>query len=84
MKYIRVTEARHIGDYKVLIRFNDNTEQTIDFGPFLYEHPHPQYNRYRDLALFKTFTVEMGNLVWGENWDLIFPVEELHRGILKA
>ena len=25
---------------------------------------------------------ENGNIVWGKNWDLIFPVEQLHSGKL--
>jgi hypothetical protein len=82
VKYIRVVEAVYEEDYKVRVLFNDGTSQTVDFGPFLIEHPHPQYNKYRNLELFKGFSIEMGNLVWGANWDLIFPVEQLHRGYI--
>lgn len=83
VKYLRVVDATYAGEYKVNVRFNDNTKQTVDFGPFLYERPHPQYNKYRDVNLFKTFAIEMGNLVWGMDWDLIFPVEQLHQGVVR-
>ena len=26
------------------------------------------------------FTIDNGNIVWGKNWDLIFPVEHLYSG----
>ncbi len=80
VNYIWVENAVYEGDYKVRMSFNDSTERVVDFGPYLFEKPHPQYNKYRDTELFKTFSVEMGNVVWGENWDLIFPVEQLHQG----
>ena len=79
-EYIRVENAVYEGDYRVRVLFSDGTEQVVDSGPYLIQRPHPQYNKYRDVNLFKTFSVEMANVVWGENWDLIFPVEQLHRG----
>jgi hypothetical protein len=27
--------------------------------------------------------LEDGNIVWGEDWDLIFPIEQLHQGIVS-
>ena len=65
------------------ISFNDATEQVVDFAPFLIANPHPQYNKYLNLELFRTFAIEMGNLVWGNDWDLIFPVEQLHQGEVR-
>ena len=52
------------------------------FKPFILAHPHPQYNRYIEPKNFKKFTIEHGNVVWGKNWDMIFPIEQLHRGIV--
>lgn len=83
VRHIRVVNAVYAGEYKVRTLFTDNTTQTIDVGPFLFARPHPQYNKYRDFELFKQFSVEMGNVVWGENWDLIFPVEHLYRGEIE-
>ncbi len=31
----------------------------------------------------RTFTLDGGNIVWGRNWDLIFPIEQLHEGVIK-
>ena len=30
-----------------------------------------------------TFKIENGNIVWGEDWDLIFPIEQLHQGRIE-
>ena len=39
-----------------------------------------KYNKYLDPRKFSRFAIENGNIVWGKNWDLIFPVEQLHAG----
>jgi len=69
-----VIKAIYVDGYKVEIWFSDTTVKIVDFGPFLQKHPNPQHNKYPDTELFKQFKIEAGNLVWGENWDLIFPV----------
>lgn len=46
------------------------------------KNPHPQYNRYVDPKNFKKFRIEHGNVVWGKNWDLVFPLEQLYSGTL--
>ena len=45
-------------------------------------HPHPQYNKYLNPRKFSRFTIANGNVVWGKNWDLIFPIEQLHLGVI--
>lgn len=76
----KVVGAEYLADYKIRISFSDLTQQIVDFGPFLTEHPHPQYDKYKKPALFKKFKIESGNIVWGKDWDLIFPIDQLHAG----
>lgn len=26
--------------------------------------------------------ISYGNVVWGKNWDMIFPIEQLYRGFV--
>lgn len=78
-----VTRAEYVKDYQVKIIFNDGVEKIVDFGSFLQKKPHPQHNKYKDVNIFKGFKIENGNIVWGDNWDLIFPVEQLHKGKLS-
>lgn len=75
-----VSEATYITEYTLQLRFSDGIIQTLNFKPFFNKHQHPQYDKYQDIKNFKKFFIENGNVVWGKNWDLIFPVEKLHEG----
>ena len=78
MKTINVTRAVYGKVYKIRIEFSDNTFKVIDFEPFLKENTQPQWAKYNSVSHFKKFKIENGNLVWGRNWDLIFPVYGLY------
>lgn len=78
MRTLFITHADYVDGYRLDISFSDGTSQIIDFGPFLINHSHPQHNKYRVISNFKLFKIERGNLVWGHDWDLIFPIEQLH------
>ena len=56
--------------------------RVVDIGDFIRRHPHPQYNKYLDPRKFSRFTIDSGNVVWGKNWDLIFPIEQLYAGTI--
>lgn len=77
---IHIIKAEYLGDFKVLLSFSDHKQQTVDVGDFIRRHPHPQYNKYLDPKKFKNFALENGNIVWGKNWDLIFPLDQLYSG----
>ena len=80
MRTLEMIKAEYIGEHRLKLAFSDGTSQVVDFGPFLENHPHPQHNKYRRLANFKRFRIERGNVVWGRDWDLIFPLAQLHQG----
>ncbi|MBQ6210884.1 MAG: DUF2442 domain-containing protein [Prevotella sp.] len=80
MERLYIIKAENAGNLTVCLTFSDNTVQTVDIGEFIRRHPHPQYNKYLDPRKFSHFAIENGNIVWGKNWDLIFPVEQLHTG----
>ncbi len=82
MARLMITEARALENFTVELVFNDNTRQKINIGEFIYKHPHPQYDKYLDENEFRKFVIDDGNIVWGEDWDLIFPIEELHCGMI--
>lgn len=77
---IHVIAAEYLSEYKILVKFNDNKQQVVDFGDFLRNNPHPQHDKYLDHKKFQQFKIENGTIVWGEDWDMIFPVEQLHAG----
>ncbi|MBO9619119.1 MAG: DUF2442 domain-containing protein [Niabella sp.] len=81
---ISIKEAKYIGAFKLELLFNDNKTNVVDFSFFLQNHSHPQYNKYKKEEHFKKFFVENGNVVWGKNWDMIFPVYDLYKRAVKA
>lgn len=77
---MKITDAEYAGDLSLILTFSDGAKRIVDFGPFLRSHPHPQYDRYIDPEFFQTFFIDKGNVVWGDSWDMIFPVEDLYSG----
>ena len=82
MENIYSIKAENAGDLTVALTFSDNTVQVVNVGDFIRRHPHPQYNKYLDPRKFSRFSIENGNVVWGKNWDLMFPIEQLHAGVI--
>ena len=82
MERLYIIKAEDKGNLTVSLTFSDNTVRTVDIGDFIRRHPHPQYNKYLNPRKFSRFTIENGNIVWGKNWDMIFPVEHLYAGRL--
>jgi hypothetical protein len=79
---INIVAAESVGDYRIRLRFDDDTEQTVDFRPFLSRSLHPDIRAYLDSILFASFRIEFGELVWGD-YDLCFPVIDLYRNQLE-
>lgn len=77
---IKIESAKYISDHKLEITFSDNTVKIVDFQLFLIENPHPQWSKYEKIENFKKFKIENGNIVWGKDWDLIFPISQLYKG----
>ena len=82
MDRLYIIKAENKGNLTVSLTFSDDTVQTVDIGEFIRRHPHPQYNNYLTPRKFSRFAIENGNIVWGKNWDLMFPVEQLHAGVI--
>ena len=80
MKTIAVKEAKYLDGFKIEILFNDNKKKVVDFETFLKSHSHPQFNKYKETGNFKKFQIENGNVVWGSDWDMVFPVYDLYKG----
>lgn len=79
---IKILHALHVEKYKLRISFSDGKTQIIDFEPFLKNSVHPEIRKYLNLRKFKRFTVESGDLMWGD-FDLIFPITDLYQNRLE-
>ncbi|MDQ3248031.1 MAG: DUF2442 domain-containing protein [Chloroflexota bacterium] len=64
-----VTHFEIVGDYTICVRFDDKTEQTINFEPILHG---PMFGPLRDLALFNQVKLDCdaGTLVWPTGADI--------------
>lgn len=82
-KDIRVTSASLQEPFKILAVFSDGSRKEIDFFPFLNSKRNTYLKKYLKPANFINFSIEDGNIVWGEEWDLIFPVEQLYTGYIS-
>ena len=80
---IYVVSARYAGGLAISVTFSDGKERTIDFADFFARHPHPQHNRYARPENFRKFTLRDGNVIWGKNADMEFPVGALYAGNLE-
>jgi len=79
---INIDTAEQVGDFRILLNFDDGTEQTVDFKPFLTHALHPDIRAWLDPTRFATFRLEYGELVWG-NYDLCFPIIDLYRNQIE-
>jgi len=64
-----VTNFEIVADYTLRVRFDDGTEQTINFEPVLLG---PMFGPLRDLTLFNQVRLEteLGTLVWPTGADI--------------
>ena len=81
-KVINIVSATQIGKYQLRLHFDDGTAQDVDFGPFLNQSQHPDIRAYLDEARFNAFSLDHGELVWGD-YDLCFPIIDLYNNRLN-
>jgi hypothetical protein len=62
-----VTRAEHRGGYRIHVEFNDKTEKTIDFGPWI---EGPVFEPLKDPDYFKRFFLDGGTIAWPNGADI--------------
>jgi hypothetical protein len=79
---INIVSAIQTGEHQIRLKFDDQTEQTVDFGPFLKRSRHPDIRAYLQPERFGSFKIIYGELVWGD-YDLNFPQIDLYRNNIE-
>ena len=74
--FVHVEKAKYLEDYKVWLAFNDGAEGEIDLAP---ELEGEVFEPLRDMAFFKSFTLEGHTLSWSNGAD--FAPEFLRENI---
>ena len=76
---LSITKSEYVDNYTIMVSFSDGKTNYVDFGGYLYKHPHPQYDKYRNLSKFRRYRIDRhGDIYWGKYGDLIFSVENLY------
>jgi len=76
---LNIASATQVGPFSLRLLFDDGTDRVVDFEPFLSRSRHRDIRAYIQPEKFGSFRLEHGDLVWGD-WDLCFPIADLHRG----
>ena len=77
--FIRVTEARYRGDYRVWLAFNDGASGEVDLAGELYGEV---FEPLKDTKIFRDFHLEGHTLSWTNGAD--FAPEFLREQIAPA
>ncbi len=67
---IWVTEAKHEGDYRLMLRFNDGLSAVVDLEPVLARDARSIFRSTHDPEAFRHFRVDMDTVVWETGLDL--------------
>lgn len=78
---ISIEKAQYLSGYKILLKFSDKVEKTIDFEPFLKKALNPMTTQYMDVSKFKQFKIEHGDLIWND-YEMCFPIWDLYSGFM--
>jgi hypothetical protein len=81
-KTISVTAAQSLDEFRLRIAFSDGVVQEVDFRGFLQRSNHPEIRAFLDAKKFNTYSVQDGDLVWGD-WELCFPVMDLYQNNIE-
>jgi hypothetical protein len=76
---VSINKADYKGDYVINLQFSDGVERDIDFSCFLQNAKNPMTKKYLDKELFKSFTIDYGDLIWND-YEMCFPIWDLHEG----
>ncbi|MFN9031742.1 MAG: DUF2442 domain-containing protein [Betaproteobacteria bacterium] len=67
---IWVTDAKHLGDFRLRLRFSDGAEGEVDLGRLITTDTRPIVMALRDPAVFAAFSVDMDTVMWRNGFDL--------------
>jgi hypothetical protein len=83
-KIIVVLSGRYVHDFIIAITFSDGAgwkiSRLVDFLPLFHKYVKGDNLKYFAPGNFKKFIVKNGNIYWGKNEDVIFPIHLLLKG----
>jgi hypothetical protein len=76
---LSIIKAEYLCGYKILIYFFNSRQRVVDFQPIFLKYVKGEYSKYFEIGNFKKFVIKDGNISWGKNEDIIFPVAFLYK-----
>lgn len=64
--FLEITQASHINDYKLLLKFNDGAEMTVDLEN---ELNGTVFNPLKDKSKFRKFSIVFNTVEWENGAD---------------
>ena len=75
---ITIENAYYLGAFTILLFFSNGKQKKINFLPIFSKYAEGDFSKYVLPSVFKKFIVANGNIYWGKNEDIIFPVHFLY------
>ena len=72
---LAIISAKYIQDFTIAISFTNGETKLVDFLPLFHKYVKGENLNYFAPQNFKKFIVNNGNIYWGKNEDVIFPVD---------
>lgn len=81
---VKIVKAEYVKEYIIELTFSDGKVNHVDFKKQVMAQKVPEYAAYQAMNEFKKFKIDDGNIVWGEDWDLIFELHRLYDNTLDS
>ncbi len=75
---IKINNAFYLGNYTLLLQFSNGKQKSLNFLSILKQYAKGEYEKFQKPQHFKKFNCSNGNISWGKNEDIIFPVQFLY------
>ena len=82
-KDLMVMKAEYLKDFQIRLFFSNGESKVIDFLPLFSVYVKGEFTKYFSPERFRKFIVKNGNIYWGRNEDVIFPVNLLLKSRLN-
>jgi hypothetical protein len=83
-KSYNIASANYLDHYRLQITYQDGYSIVVDFNKAIQKYAQGDYEKWKKPANFKRFKIDNGHLVWGRNWDLIFPPESIRNKTIES
>ncbi len=72
-----INAGKYVQDFMIALSFKNGERKLVDFLPLFQKYVKDGNLRYFAPQYFKKFIVKNGNIYWGKNEDVIFPIQLL-------